>query len=143
MAPEMLDHSKQCPTCTSLQTHATSGGKPTAVSQDDQTSAGAVRRRRPSHHLRRWVRLLLTPKVIQTSPSQDATALAAERMARRRILIRREEQLTLTPSKTALRRILRDSGPDGARPEERRMSDEWNAIYGRSVNHRIGKRGKD
>jgi hypothetical protein len=111
-------------------------GKPSAVSQPDQptTSAeqGLMKRRRSSrHHMRRWVRRLLVPKA-RPSSSQDATALEAERRARMRILIRQEEQSLLMPSKTALRKMVRESGKGGRRPEAREMSVVWTEIYGRS-----------
>jgi hypothetical protein len=84
------------------------------------------------HHRRRrmikLIRMLLMPKVRE--PNTDSIALEAERTARRRGLAERVDVALLTPRRSVMEKMMRPSGPGGAKPEQHQISDVQRELYG-------------
>jgi hypothetical protein len=128
---------QQCPPTDVIPAVTTANPQVGSPGDLGQTTNGVVQissvlpRRQRFHHRRRMIkliRMLLMPKTRE--PNTDSIALEAERTARRRGLAERVDVALLTPRRSVMEKMMRPSGPEGAKPTLHPISVEQRELYG-------------
>jgi hypothetical protein len=132
-----MKHHSICPPTDVIPAVTTANPQVGSPGDLGQTTNGPERisptpaRRRSFHHRRRMIKLihmLLMPKTRE--PNTDSITLEAERTARRRGLAERVEVALLTPRRSVMEKMMRPSGPEGAKPTLHPISVEQRELYG-------------